>query len=524
MIIADDEEMIVNGLANLWDWSTFDIQIVGTARNGQDTLEQCRESKPDILLTDINMPYLNGIEVAQSLKEFNEEIVTIIISGIKDFNYAKDAIALNASAYLLKPIKIPELKKVIEDTVANIKEKRKKSRDINRLKIMYKENLPVLRTSFLKNILHGVYLKEEGIVAKCRELTLDFYEQETFQVAVAEIEEIPASFNDLESRGLLLFSIQNITEELMAGEGLCVQINDRQIAIILLHNQMSNVKMCESILNATMEYLNTKISIGLGNSVNKMSDLHHSYTGCLEALNYRFYTGNHLVIAYDDIMHTESLVSKEELLQLQKQLLNSVMIGNKEQCLEYLQEFNTIVRHGPISKKFIETICLQIIIMLYRKMEETHQEISSTLDDKFTLLQRVSCCNHLGALINELEKFSIQCCDAIYGKIQKKNNYIIQEIVSIVEEKYQTRLTVNDIASYVNLTPNYVSQLFKRNQKISLNQYMTKYRIEKAKELLKRSDFKIYEVADMVGFDSPYYFSTVFKKHTGYHPSMYKDL
>jgi two-component system response regulator YesN len=131
MIIADDEDIVREGLRNIIDWESFEIEVIAEAADGQEAYELCEKLHPDILLTDIRMPLMDGLEVAINLKEQKSDIRIIIISGVQDFNYAKTALDINAEGYILKPIKINELKEVFRRVTNTIKKERNRDQEIN---------------------------------------------------------------------------------------------------------------------------------------------------------------------------------------------------------------------------------------------------------------------------------------------------------------------------------------------------------------------------------------------------------
>jgi two-component system response regulator YesN len=197
MIIADDEYNVREGLKEVVQWKELGIEIVADAADGQEAFELCRQLKPDILLTDIRMPMMDGLEAALKLKELEDPVRIIIISGAQDFNYAKTALSLNADGYILKPIKIHELQDTVKKVVASISMERNREEKNQQLKQQLHENMPVLREKFLANLIQGLYKSEQDALNKLEFFGLPLEIDSLLVVAVLQIDEYEKRSKDI---------------------------------------------------------------------------------------------------------------------------------------------------------------------------------------------------------------------------------------------------------------------------------------------------------------------------------------
>jgi two-component system response regulator YesN len=209
MIIADDEFIVRDGLSSIIPWNEYGIEVIAEAADGQEAYELCMQLKPDILFTDIRMPLMDGLEVAMKLKETESDIRIIIISGVQDFNYAKIALNINAEGYILKPVKLDELKDVVKKVAGSILEERGKAVELQNLKDQLYENMPAVREKFLRNLISGLYQEEQFIQSKLDYFNIPLKPDEGVTVAVLQIDDFGRMTDGSpeEDRQLLSFSV-----------------------------------------------------------------------------------------------------------------------------------------------------------------------------------------------------------------------------------------------------------------------------------------------------------------------------
>lgn len=504
------------------------FEVVGVAKNGFETLTLCEELKPDILFTDIRMPHLTGIEVAQKLKMQNYKTRIIIVSGIEDFSYAQQAIELNTEGYILKPIKKKKLIEIVEKVVASINDEKEHAVKFKQLKKQLYDNIPAIKDRFLCNIIFRKYSNEKIIYDKCKFLDIPFVDSKSFVACKMVIDEINGSFskNAEENYELILMSILNICNELLTtyNYSICFNINESEFIIIFNYDQMITISdICEEILTALNKYIEIKVSIGIGEKVNSILLLSNSYKSAETCLEYKFYSGINAVINSRDLTYRTDSLEYVKLHIIEEKLLSGIKIGNLTTVNDVLFEiFNHIESSSYTPEEYTKNIFTELIFITTRSLYEIQENLSDIVEEPIKLCDTIYRLN----TYEELKNYILDLFDTITtyfnNKLNQKNRYVVNEVNDIIDHQYTKNITVKLISDQVGLTPNYISQIFKKETGITITKKITEVRIEAAKELLKGSNFKVFEVAEMVGFDNPYYFSTVFKKNTGIHPSKFR--
>lgn len=529
MIIADDETLVREGLENLIPWKDYNIDVIALAENGMEALTLCEELKPDILFTDIGMPYLNGIEVAQKLKAQNIKSRIIIVSGIEDFSYAQQAIELNTVGYLLKPIKKNKLIEIVEYVVQSINDEKEHAIQFKELKSQLYRNMPTIRDRFLSDIIFRKYSNEKKIYNKCNFLHIPFSSSNPYVLCKMVIDEPSRIFsaNREENYELLLMSVFNITNEILnssAGYGICFNANESDFIIIFNYDDINDINdTCEEILMSLNKYIDTKVSIGIGKKVDSILLLFDSYKSAESSLEYKFYSGINTIINSEDLSHKMASLEYVELHVIEEKLINGIKMGTSVTVGNALSEiFNHIENSSYKAEEYTKSIFIELIFITARSLYEIQEQMHDIVGEPLALSNTIYQLD----TYQELKHYILHIFDKItlffHQKLNQKNTHVVKEVKEIIKSQYINNLNVKLISDQIGLTPNYISQIFKKETGLTITKYITETRINAAKELLKDSNFKVFEVAEMVGFDNSYYFSTVFKKVTGIHPSKFR--
>jgi two-component system response regulator YesN len=532
MIIADDEYNAREGLKEIIPWEAMGIEIVAIAADGQEAFELCRDLRPDILLTDIRMPMMDGLEAAMKLKELHEQLRVIIISGAQDFNYVKTALHLHADGYILKPIKIHELQDTVNQVVSAITIERKREEHTSRLKQQLQDNIPTLREKFLIDLVQGLYKSEREVNDKLALFKLPLEMNSTCTAAIFQIDEYEKAmerYNE-EYKQLLSFSITNILEEILSRSqvGVTFAMNENEFIVIFNHAAMNNnqyLHICQEIIDCINNFLNISISAGIGNPVQKILELYFSYNEANAAIEYRFFKGKNAILQISDFKTQGTGLEFPLVYEEQKQLFNFMKLGNQEEVSDKVKYiFDTVCSGRNYSIGYVQSICFDLINMASKTLYELGENIEKIVSDFYEMFSEVynkrdaaELQEMVLVLFNKLTSYFAQ-------KHNQKNSHLINKIKDIISKKYMENLAVTRLAEEVYLSPNYISLIFKQETGENITEYITKVRMEVAKELLKDNDLKILEIAEMVGFENTTYFSTVFKKFTGMHPQKYRTL
>lgn len=535
MIIADDESIVRNGLKKIIKWDELGIEIIAEASDGQQTFDLCRELNPDILFTDIRMPMMDGLEVAMKLEEHKQDIRVVFLSGIQDFNYAKTALDIKADGYVLKPVNIEELKDVMQRVVTSIKMERARKSELINLKKQLHENFPVIRESFLKNLIHGVYRNEAKIQDKIQYFKIPISTNENLLVAVLQIDDYNKVIeNDSEEdKQLISFSISNIIEEIMStnNSGVSCCLNENEFVLIFNENAQKNGKhfeICESIISCLNKFLHISVSIGLGSKIYDISSIFTSYKDAHTALQYKFYTGKNSLLDIDDIIKVQDFnldnVDSSVINENSNRLMRCIQLGDCEQTLQAINcIFQELYSHPNIPIDYVQSLCVELVCVASRTIKDLGLNPNEITDKQSIILESIYNKESAYDLKNYISEIFSNMAQYFSKKYNQKNTTVINKIKDIIEKRYNDDISVSKISEEVYLTPNYISMIFKQETGETITEYITKVRMEKAKKMLKLTDLKIMEIAEKVGYEDPHYFSKVFKKYTGIHPQKYRS-
>ncbi|MBW4084758.1 response regulator [Paenibacillus sp. S150] len=534
MIVADDEPFIRKSLIHVFNWQEeFGIEIIGEASDGQEAYELCMERQPDILFTDIMMPMMGGLEVAEKLKAGNCRARIIIISGAQDFSYAQSALKMNAEGYILKPVKLPELREVFHEAVTRLRQEKDHQLNFEQLRKQVQSNMPLLREKFLQNWLAGLYRDEGELWDKIGYFQLPFKRGDVLTAGVLQLDDYQSAIDKFseEYRQLLYFSIQNMITECLEKPpgGISFVASENEFIVIFCPDQAAAPgtgaisSLCEEIIGSIKKYLRLDASIGIGRACSSASELEDSYKEALAALVHTFYTGHGSILYIKDIQPGTAALQSTFFYKFQARLMNELKAGHTQQVLELLEKLFDRLAAPKLQIDYVQSICAEIIFTSARALYELDEDIEQVLEDRLTIMDTLYRQKNISGLKTCMLSLFYNLSTHVAGKNTSKNSKTINRIRAIVQEGYARELSIARIAEEVFLTPNYISLIFKKETGETLTDYITKIRIGKAKELLHTTDLKIMEISERVGYENPHYFSTVFKKNVGVHPLKYRS-
>lgn len=529
MIIVDDEPIIRQGIKTSIDWSSYGINITAEARDGKDALEKVMDLKPDILITDIRMPVMDGLELAEEIKEKNIDTKVIILSGYDDFQYAQKSIGLNVVDYLLKPFGAEELIDMVIRLKKTISSERQKKETFEYNKILMQENMDLIQSKFIKRLLTKKYTDYSYIYNKAEVMNI-YLDGPFYQVALIDIDDffILSENMNINEKDLMINSIINLASTKVNdyNEGIiCKSDSDYLICLLNLPTETSSIiKLCQQIQQIISDRLNLSLTIGIGEISSDLSELSNSYKEALLALRKKVNKGKGSIIEYNNLQDHEKNKPVFYPNNKERELLNELRLLNKNIIMDMLDILFTQFSNEEADYSNIKNITLRIVLMAQGLLEEMGINIEKELQTDFKPyndIEKYETIEDIKLWIKELFKTFIVVIQKNRG--QKYNN-IINSSLQYVKDHYSEGISLNDIANHVYVTPNYFSKIFKEETGENFTIWLNKYRIEKAKSIIKENkDIKCYKVSDMVGYNDYKYFSTIFKKFTNMTPSQFKS-
>lgn len=524
LILVDDEEDVREGVSQEIDWQSYGFEVIAKAENGKEALELVERCRPDVVVTDIKMPFMNGLQLAEAVRQQFPATRIIILTGFDEFEYAQKAVKLNIDEYVLKPFSANELIDVLAKVKSRMDEEAAHRENIQMLRDSYRKSLPVLREVFLSSLLSGK-LANEDILAKAHEYGVELTGTE-FLVSVICLDN-----SKKEEQQLLLFAVKNIVQE---------QVGDRHHGIVFLHNdqvvllmrkeqddsrrlQDQTQAVLEEIRRTVEKYMSSTVTIGVGTAITEVTDLPYSYEDAVLALDYKGILGNNRLIFIDDVeQQSREKVRFDE--RVEHELVRCIKMGTVVELHEVVEELFRDVADGHVSIQDYRIYLLEIMTTILKTAQRADLDMEELFGGPSHLVAEISTFNNLQDAKNRIT----QICERIMGRIasgrQTSYKRLVDQAVAYTHQNYHAvDISIHKVCAHLHISPGYFSGIFKKETKMSFVTYLLQLRMEKAKELLRTTDLKTFEIAEQVGYADPNYFSFCFRKHVGVSPKEYKN-
>jgi two-component system, response regulator YesN len=521
--IIDDIKSVVNGLTMI-DWASEGVTVAGTSSNGEDGLELILREKPDIVITDIRMPRMDGLSMLRELLEANVACKVILISSYTDFDYAKEAVRLGAFDYVVKPFTEEDIVEAVRKAKAHILQEREELLNVRGMESKLRESMPLLRQEYLRLLVQHrtsweqaskrwdffkLGLQPQGLIVLL--LEIDAFQERAEELSMHEVE-------------LIRFSLQNIAEETIRehADGLLFRLEaDRFVAVLNDPPGMSAIQIAERCCKNIESFTKFTVSIGVGGRAESVAELPDSYKQADQALNYHLFTGGNGAISYDEIPRSNkqgpvSLEGKEEVLL-------ALRSGNGDRAANLLLQLSAALQR--ISPRPNPEYLLSHYEELAASIIRTLYEVASPEELQPLVQSYKAKTSGSGVALNVLEQqLAALCRDG--GELVRRNTLsegqrIIYHSLEYIKQRLERNVTVGECAAHVHLSVSYFSSLFKKVMGMTLIQYITAERMQKAKSLLI-AGVPVQEVAAIVGYEERRYFSEMFKRTSGMTPSEFR--
>ena len=525
LLIVDDEEVTRNGLRKCIPWSSYGFEQIEESDDGMTALSLISTFKPDIIISDIRMPNMTGIEfIKKTLLEL-PHCKIIFISGYCDKEYLKAAIQLKAISFIEKPINISELKEAVRVAVEEY------NSELNKLKQQMDTASKLVSSIELIKQDIAINLAERNpdndkIKSLLSISGLDMpvhgdYVSVLFKINITADSSLE-KLNDLRKKLLESIYTVYINECISYISG----IKDGVHIIAHIHlksgsNLINVKKVTEKVLFEFKEINSLKsddyLFIGIGEPVKCLENIYLSYQTAFLAIQKLFFLGNARVVIYENTQNNQQVFDENLEFEFEQYLINcdkAIFPFIKNKADEIRKHDSTLIDR-------IRTQFYKLLLILYKDAE--NKLLGRYIEDrkKEYLWQKVSS----ALTLNELLDFLILEIEDYFKMIDEKStkSRVVYEVIGFIKKNYiNSNLTINDISKSLNLTPTYLCKIFKRDTDKTLNDYINECRIEKAKELLEDRAIKLYEIASETGFNDVKYFTRTFKKITGMSPSEFR--
>ena len=527
VMLVDDEETVIQVIINKIDWESLGFSVQGYAHNGLEALEMAEENQPDVVMTDIKMPYMDGLELARRLKEQYPTIKIIIFSGFDEFEYAKEAIRLEAEEYILKPIDSEELSEVFKRIKTSLDKEFNEKQNINMLKKYYQESLPILQENFYTALIEG---REDD-----ETLTRDMMDYQVslegpfYDVVILHNSTslAPEGINPL----LITMSVRKLWEEHISDKWDARFFSYLGNVIILVQMKSEDevrqlTDECQVLCRLSKHISKATITAGVGKPVSNIMNLPKSFIGAREAISYRVIFGRGQAINIAEIVPEDNKsgegINSETTDEKLYPVFKAIKMDSEENLDREIDAFMT--GESPVNPSIqdYKFFVMDLVTELVRFMKSNHVDTSTifgTDEDPYEKVQQLD----IKELTNWFKDTTHKIRETLRTNRTDTTKSFVSKAIDYVRENYGNKdLTVESICSYLVISSAYFSTVFKKETGKTFINYLTDIRMEKAVRMLLEENEKTYVIAEAVGYSDPNYFSYVFKKKFGVSPSRYK--
>lgn len=524
VLLVDDEADVLQAMKKKIDWEALGFCLAGTAENGQEALEMAEQLHIDVVMTDIKMPYMDGLTLCKNLKQSYRNMKVIIYSGFDDFEFAREAVHLEAEEYLLKPISAGDMEAAFSKVRKKLDQEYDEYRNLNRLSEYYRKSLPAMREQLVMGILEGRIAGERArAMMETYEICLDspFYVVAALYMDVNPREEQP------QPAQLFTLSLKDMVQDYLKNRTrfFSTAFLDQVIVIFMLDEREEIDQVLyhlDQICKMGFRVLKSSVTAAVGQICANTDALHTSYEEAVNAMEYRSILGSGQVLYINDIepCSEENILVTEHEFQ---NLVHAVKLGNRDETNAAIAQIMDSIRKEPISPGQYQLLFMELLseLMKIGRAYKLHpNQIFGEHAGSWQELYRM-------VTVEELEGWLQEVCTNLRHVLRHERRdsaaRLTEQAKAYIEEHYkESDLSADSLCRCLNVSAAYFSTIFKREVGMSFVAYLTKIRLEHALELLRTTEDKTYIIASRVGYMEPNYFSYVFKKQYGISPSKYR--
>lgn len=530
VLLVDDEILVRDAIRENINWEKLDCELVGDCQNGQEAAEFVKGNPVDIVLTDICMPYMDGMELSHFLHDNYPDIVIVIFSGFGEFEYAKKAIQYDVSEYLLKPVTAMELTSVLENMKEKVDQrKHEKERLENLTKVSqdYRKNAQMIRSKAIEALV-TCSQDVQASVHQLKELGIKL-ESSQYRVAVFDFDLYSDMYQiDMEKQqesALMAFVLFNISDEIVnqKNAGIAYQEGNNRVCVLFYGDAVKTsgtmvLEICKEIQQKVKEVIGMDVSICVGNRIKHLEELIISYNNAFLALQYRYLLGGGILLDLEN-QKLGVNISLNEYLQ---ELTEALKLGRKESIDLIFSKIEEEIKGAIVEKSRVYLYLHQIIRSVrnvYEMVESDSEKIQRIQDD---LLQRVAEQKTFQLAIAIVKEYAQQVMEELVDLNSSSGQRQATMAINYIQNNYMDPdLSLNSLCNYLCISTSHFSTIFKEVTGETFMEVLIRTRMQKAKELLENTTLKNYEIAEKVGFSDPHYFGISFKKMTGKTPTEY---
>ena len=527
-ILVDDEEIVRNGLRSHYPWSSCGIEIAADFSSGREALAYLKEHDVDLLVSDIVMPNMTGLELARNARELRPEIKIIFISGYSDAEYLGDALRLSAVDYIFKPVDFSALDSAIERVVHIVSRQNSEKRRLEELEQQVEANAQMLRQQFLISLLSDTMETEESLAATAQMLSIPLTSRTEYAVMVIRISNrYSLQADQPERNGLLLeLDIQKRIQECLNRYGAGRLFKKRSYEYICILD-VRKAGFEDTLLAVSSEAkirlkneFGAETAIGISESYRGLLNIRMAYKSACESIYNRALWDSAVPdITINKYPLNSTLIAFRE--QAKNAVLSSIRSGDEAEIARTVTGSIAAIRQIP-SPDIQQNLLIGFLMIPKTLFADAASAEGCCYQSHRKLLEEYLLMQDLHEQEDFILRSFLDASRAVHRTEVQGSSYLIRSVVSYIEQHYMEQISIDRLAEISYLTPAYLCVIFKKYTGQTINSYITAYRMEKAKELLA-TNMHLQDICLQVGYISPSYFAKLFRRHFGMTPREYRE-
>lgn len=523
VLLVDDEEEVIQVIMRKLDWEKLGFSVVGYACNGVKAFEMVEEFQPDVVMTDIKMPYMDGMQLSKHIKTQYPTTKILIFTGFDEFEYAKEAVHLEVEEYILKPVNSLELSKVFTQLKSKLDSEISEKRNVETLQKYYLESLPFLRANFYSMLMEG-RIREEEMPGYLADYRLSF-EGPYFCCLVVHtsVSHIPEGMNSV----LLMTSVRKQAEERLGEKwkAKAFPYHENIVLIAQLGCENEIIELtddCDRFCKYAYHIIGAVVTVGIGQVCENVAGLSRSYGSARTAVSYRvIYGASRAINMEENVPQEVSKPGQTDDARL-SYLFKMIRLGSEEDVTEAVSGYIHQAGFQDRTLKQYHVDIMELISALYRFA--VNQEISTEIfPENMKVLYICLLDMDTAALLKWLTDTSLSFHRELLEARNQSTRSFVSKAKEYVHNNYTDEsLSLDEVCQVLGVSNSYFSTVFKKKTGNSFIGYLTDYRLDQASRLLIETNDKSYIIAKKVGYTDPNYFSYVFKRRYGVSPSRYR--
>jgi two-component system response regulator YesN len=529
VMIVDDEPVIRKGLRCFIDWGALQCEVLCEASNGMEAVDMLSHHDIDIMVTDIRMPGMDGLALAEYVHRNQPQTKVIILTAFADFSYAQTAIQYEVVDFVVKTNPTEKIPGAIEKAARILEKEREQKQKLIQLESRINDNLSEISEKFLKEAVDGLISDEASLLSRSRELGLQV---ENYFGVHLEIKDTlgPHAYAggaQTHDHHQFLASIRQFLALAFGERPSYIMAMDKNTLLAIVSmgrgnaaaNTQTLLTICNEILAMAENFRRYQLNIGISLMHRDALTLPLAYREAKEALQGSFYSDNDVAVYRPPASQTPTPGASPH--HAAEQIAEYLQHGQSDPAICQLERLLESYRSTKEPIENVKVACLLIASYCFRLLGASQPFAPEQEESQSAVYKQIQESKSIQLLADILKRLILSCSRAVAYN-DKQPNYIVIECQKYIKEHYNRNLNLQLIADHIHINSSYLSRLYKKVTGESIIDAINKYRIEMAKKLLRNPASKVFEVAEAVGIETPAYFTHVFSKYTGMSPKEYK--